>query len=201
MSHKDDIISSIAVMIAIGKSRYTDMPYAKEIARHLYSFPDIYRPGIWFHALKWMAGFSKNTIERVTSLEGKHLSTNEAIKNLGECIVFEIAAGLSTRGLEFTSTGNSLFIEGDLENIINAKKGIVERIRKEKGYDSNPYHVFMKFDASNPMDYLKIGGYLIAKGNDKPIAIVHEGLITHLSLDGQESFRDNIKYFLEKYSP
>ena len=134
-------------------------------------------------------------------LEGRYLSTNTAISQLGYGVpILELASGLSTRGLHIGGE-SSVYLETDLEEILNQKKQITENIRSKEGRKNPPNHIFRPLNALD-YDSLQSMGKLIQKVDPtSPIAIIHEGLFMYFDSTEQEHLRDNIYKFLSEFSP
>jgi O-methyltransferase involved in polyketide biosynthesis len=138
---------------------------------------------------------------KVSSLEGRYYSVNEAINRLGKNIpILEIAAGLSLRGLDF-SKSHSVYLETDLEEIISQKEGITRDIRRKLNESFPENHIFQVLNATNYKQLKRAGDIIREKDNKNPIAIVHEGLLMYLKNNEQKDLRDNMYRFLTEYSP
>ena len=156
-------------------------------------------------------GMFKKVFPKISIMEGRYKSTNEAIAKLGDCSVLELAAGISPRGLEATDgsfewfTPGSWYVETDLRGMVHRKRNIVGEIRAGQGREVTENHRFFAVDVADYIRVLKAGVFLQKLGNIKPIAVVHEGLWGYLdrekgSVEIQTRVRDNIAGFLRDYS-
>lgn len=200
---KDDHykISPTAVMCAEARAKYMDMAYAREIFAEVSEnangriksvIPSWMRPII----------FKIPSIRaKVSGLEGRYNSNNEAIERLGNGVpILEIASGLSPRGLHIGSS-HSVYLETDLEEMIQQKRAITEAVRRREGSSASPNHLFQML---NSLDYkqLESAGKTIRQiDGENPIAVVNEGLFMYLDDAEQKQVRDNIQRFLAEYSP
>jgi O-methyltransferase involved in polyketide biosynthesis len=176
------------------------MPFAKKIYEKI---KKLQTPSVLERISPMLAGIAKffpGSFEKLSSLEGRYLAINEAVRELGDDIsVIEVASGLSPRGLEWASK-NFLYIETDLPGILETKKGVFGEIIKEENIKPNSKHIFLPLNAIDYEQWDKIGKDYFGDRNKKAV-IVHEGLIPYFNKKEQEIFRDNIKRFLKEYSP
>lgn len=188
-------------MCAMARAKYTSMPYAKEIYEEL---GEELKQGGKDMFPSWLAFLCLNISSvrvKVSMLEGRYYSTNKAIQRLGKNVpVLELAAGLSTRGLEMCNT-SSCFIESDLENMIQDKRRITEAIRRKDGRQIFSKHYFTSINPIRIDELEKAAEILKAHKINAPLAIVHEGLFGYLTDEEQEVMRDNVRNFLQNCSP
>jgi len=184
-----DKISLIALLCAKIKSEYTDIPYATEIYE-LLSKDEKKFNGIDLTPLEYE--HSNLSLRVVSTLEGRHLSINDAIKDSGP--ILELSAGLSSRGLEFS--GRDHYIETDLPAMTALKKKIVNQIIIE-----NSSYQILPLNPLNLSELLLFGKRFQGEYGKKPPTIINEGLLMYLSTNEQEQLRDNLTLFLGKYFP
>ena len=190
-------ISPTALMVARIRGQYTDMLYAKDIADAIAN--DHSDAGIASPFIRRLALLFPSVRARLSSLEGRYLAVNDALSRLGDCAVLEIAAGLSPRGLDYSARGTPYF-ETDLPGIISIKQDIVEGIRK-KECRVPQNHILTPLNPLNTDELERVGELYWAIAGSKPLAVVHEGFFSYLTLDEQADMRDNMAWFLREYSP
>jgi O-methyltransferase involved in polyketide biosynthesis len=192
-------ISPTAVQVSALRSKYTDMPYAKEIYR---AVKLITKPRLYTGTgpiLSRLARFAPHSMSRVAFLESRYLSVNGVLKNFDDSYaVVEIAAGLSPRGLEWSGS-NALYIETDLPDMLSIKQQVLDKVLLEKGISRARNHHFCPLNALDYDDWERLGQRFFSAGKSN-IAIVHEGLAGYLSREEKGKLRDNIKRFFQKYS-
>lgn len=193
-------ISPTAVLCAMGRAEYTDMPYAKEIYEKT-PFIDKLRksmilPNFIITPLLYYNPQVKNII---SLLEGRYISTNKALEKFGRCSVLELAVGLSPRGLDI---GNKfdVYIESDLAGIIKTKEKITRQIHENKELKIDN-HYFLPINPLNYDELSKAGEIYKNNSHDSPLVIIHEGLFMYFNEKEQTIMRDNVARLLKEYSP
>jgi O-methyltransferase involved in polyketide biosynthesis len=182
-------------MVARFRDEYTDMPYSHEIFREAKRFKGSGMLSLITPILLKFVRKSSGALERLTSLEGRYLSINLALKKFGKCDVVELACGLSGRGLEFSEKGR-FYVETDLKDMLELKKQVVKSIGK-----NNTSLKFMKLDVLSWTDFEKLGRLIQSSKRKNPVVFVNEGLVIYLTKEEQKVARDNIVRFLRTYSP
>jgi O-methyltransferase involved in polyketide biosynthesis len=169
-------ISPTAVLVALMRARYTNMPYAAEIYSAVRQMTKPYfskRPPSIFRRL---FKFSPGTTGRLAYLEGRYLSLNEAVNKLDDSYtVIEIASGLSARGLERMSRPS------------------------EKSMAQSPKYHFYALNALDPIAWDELGRRFFG-GNNSNIAVIHEGLAQYLTAEEKVKLRDSIAGFFDRYA-
>lgn len=193
-------ISPTALMVANFRAKYTNMPFAQEIYQTARKFKGKSFLEVIAPVLGYLARFFPGSLERLSSLEGRYLVINEAIKKLGRDIsLIEVASGLSARSLEWVNR-DFVYLETDLPEMIKIKEQVFDEVAKSQGLRINPNHHFLPLNATNLSEWEKLGKKYFGKKSGK-IAIIHEGLVVYLTREEQERLRDNIRNFLTTYSP
>lgn len=191
MKTKYDIVSPTAVLCARARADITDMPYTKEIYEQIKSQKCALNL-LYPFLIRAVRAFP-NLATRGSTLEGRYISTNEALQRLGGCDILELASGVSPRGLEHAN-GEIVYVESDLPDMIAEKERAVKAIRAEEGRPVKNHF----FESINPIhDDL---GNFAGRFNGNPVAVVNEGLLMYLTLDEQKRVRDNISNFLHENS-
>ncbi len=192
-------IGLTGILCARVRGKRMNMPYAKEIAKKLGNGADAIL-GWRLPLIECVGRVFPNLFAKVSLLEGRYLSTNDAIRKFGDCSILELAAGLSPRGLEY-GKGDFQYVETDGPHVIGLKERVVRDIRKAKGEEMGRNHRFEILDAREKTHFERVGQLFQEMGNTKPIVIVNEGLFGYYPIPVRAGMRDNIKFFLETYSP
>ncbi|MHB8084973.1 MAG: class I SAM-dependent methyltransferase [Dehalococcoidia bacterium] len=191
-------ISPTAVLVALMRARYTDMPYAEEIYSSVKQMtrPRFKKtPSLFRHLIR----FSRGTTGRLAYLEARYLSLNETLNTLDDSYtIVEIASGLSPRGLERMSKP-SVFIETDLPDMLATKQKVIEKILVEKGLAQRPNHHFYALNALDPDAWDELGRRFFSKDKGN-IVVIHEGLAQYLTLEEKVKLRDSIAGFFDRYA-
>jgi O-methyltransferase involved in polyketide biosynthesis len=131
-------------------------------------------------------------------IEGRYYSLNESLSKVENAFIVEIASGLSPRSLEFSNKKDIIYVETELEGLINLKEKILKEIIKEENLDDKNL-IFMSINPLKKEDMDKIGKLYKEKGK-KQLILIHEGLLIYFDKNEKRIFRDNMKYLFEKYN-
>lgn len=168
-------ISSTAILTSYPRT-FTDIPYENEI-------------------YQWL---SEHCIEDVPlnkmlapEIEARYKLINKLLDN--SCIkqVLELAAGYSSRGIIYASKGYN-YVEMDLENVCNNKISIVKTIEKNIPNSLN----IISGNSLRSSDYSKCDEYF---EENKPAAVINEGLLRYLTFDEKRVVAENVYSFLKKH--
>lgn len=170
-----DEISSTAIVTSYPRI-FTNIPYEKEI----YDF------------------LSNNCNEKVSlnkmlapEIEARYKLTNKLLDNSNIKQVLELAAGYTSRGLIYSYKGYN-YVEMDLEKVSNTKINIVKYIEKDI---PKPLKI-ISGNALRYLDYSKCDTYF---DENKPVAVINEGLLRYLTFDEKRIVAENVYSFLKKY--
>lgn len=168
-------ISSTAIVTSYPRT-FTDIPYEKEI-------------------YEWL---SSHCSEEVTlnkklapEIEARYKLTNKLLNNSNIKQVLELAAGYTSRGLIYSSKGYN-YVEMDLEKVSKNKINIIETIEKNIPESLN----VISGNALRSSDYSKCDEYF---EENKPVAVINEGLLRYLTFDEKRIVAENVYSFLKKY--
>lgn len=132
-------------------------------------------------------------------IEGRYYSLNDAISNIDNAFIVEIASGLSPRSLEFSNKRNIIYLETELKRLIELKRQILTEIINQKNLDVNNLF-FLDINPLEKKDMDKIGKIYSEKGKGKKLVIIHEGLLMYFDKEEKNKFRNNLSYLFQKYS-
>lgn len=169
-------VSSTAIVTSYPRI-FTDIPYEKEI-------------------YEWL---SEHCNEEVTlnkllapEIEARYKLTNKLLDNSNIKQVLELAAGYTSRGLIYSKKGYN-YVEMDLNNVCNNKKEIIKIIEKEIPQTLK----VISGNALRESDYLKCEEYF---EENKPVAVINEGLLRYLTFEEKRIVGENIYSFLKKHN-
>ena len=168
-------ISSTAIVTSYPRI-FTDIPYEKEI-------------------YEWLSNHCNEevTLNKMLAaeIEARYKLTNRLLDNSGIKQVLELAAGYSSRGLIYSSKGYN-YVEMDLEKVSNNKINIIKTIEKNIPESLN----IISGNALRSSDYSKCNEYF---DENKPVAVINEGLLRYLTFDEKRIVAENVYSFLKKY--
>jgi len=180
-------ISPTAWMTAHHRT-YTDIPYAHDIF-------DIVEELRLAQGETVMADEFKNP-EIAPQIEASHKLVNKLLLDSGISQVFEIAAGLSPRGLQVTSDPIFTYIEIDLHKIAAQKRNIVARITSKQpgGLNQN-----LRIETGNALNLASLKKATTTLDHSKPIAIINEGLLRYLAMEEKVIVAGNVRELLKQF--
>lgn len=181
-------ISPTAWTVAYRRT-FTDIPYSNEI------FVELEKQ------LKEQGGVEIADELRTPAIapqsEARFKLVNRLLKQSGSNQVFEIAAGLSPRGLATTDNPSTTYIEVDLPGMMKLKRKIVEAITgKQTVGKRNNLHLETG-DALNLQSLQEAASHL---DRTRPIVVINEGLLRYLNFDEKAIVARNIHALLEQFS-
>ena len=155
---------------------FTDIPYEKEI-------------------YEWLSNHCNEevTLNKMLAaeIEARYKLTNKLLDKSNIKQVLELAAGYSSRGLIYSSKGYN-YIEMDLEKVSNNKINIIKSIEKSIPESLN----VISGNALRSSDYSKCDNYF---DENKPVAVINEGLLRYLTFNEKKIVAENVYSFLKKY--
>jgi O-methyltransferase involved in polyketide biosynthesis len=135
----------------------------------------------------------------VPFIEGRYYSLNDALSNIDNAFIVEIASGLSPRSLEFSNKKGILYLETELKGLIELKRKILTEIINQKKMNVKNLF-FMDINPLDKEDMERIGKLYLEKGKNKKLIVIHEGLLMYFDKNEKEIFRNNLKYLFKTYS-
>ena len=158
-------ISASAKWMILWKG-HTNIPFAKEVAE-LLEYPNKYTPDFKKKDFTFWAC--------TLGLEGRYWSIDQLLNDLTIKNILELSAGYSFRGLEYIQQKGVHYIDTDLPDIIDAKKEIINRLKKDE-LNSNGKLELLPLNALDRNNFLEIIGHF----SQGEVAIVNEGLLVYL---------------------
>lgn len=128
--------------------------------------------------------------------EARHKLLNKLITQTGIPQILEIAAGLSTRGLEFTANESISYVELDLPKMAADKQAVLLELQQDGITEARPNLFIEAGSAVEPDDLAKATGHF---DTNKPLVVVNEGLLRYLSFEDKTKYAENVQSLLKKY--
>lgn len=128
--------------------------------------------------------------------ESRHKLLNTLVGRTGIKQVLEIAAGLSTRGLEFTEDESVTYVELDLPNMMADKRTVLSSL-VEKGTIRKRQNLFI--EDGSAVDLVNLQNAAKHFDTTQPIVIINEGLLRYLSFEDKTKYAENVRSLLANY--
>lgn len=127
--------------------------------------------------------------------EARYKLTSRLLGQSGITQVFEIASGLSPRGLEVTVDPAIQYVEFDQPGVVRQKKLIVDVITAGEGRSREN----LRLTTGNALETHEVLAAASQFDGAKPIAVVNEGLLRYLSHDEKAIVASNVHTVLEMF--
>jgi len=180
-----DKISFTALSVAYLRS-FSGIPYSREIFEELGKLRKQ-------SGTKLLGGTENNGI--IAQVEARYNLINKFLIEGKYSQVFEIASGLSPRGLEFTQSKKVIFVELDLPSILRQKNLIIGQLVK-KGLTARLPNLYLEPGNALSLSDLEKACLHFQKG--KPVAIIAEGLLSYLTFEEKTQVAKNILTLLKR---
>ncbi len=128
--------------------------------------------------------------------EARHKLLDKLIKRTDTKQVLEVAAGLSTRGLDMSFDSSVDYVEVDLSAMMVDKRKILASLEQSGAV---PKRKNLYLEDGNALDFddlLKASRHF---DESKPIVVVNEGLLRYLSLIEKNQYASNVMNLLRKF--
>jgi hypothetical protein len=109
--------------------------------------------------------------------EGRYVLDDMKIKESGASQIFELASGLSSRGMTMTVSADAVYVELDLPEKMSAKRQIVQKLMTDGIVQERPNLFLEEGNVLDKADFDRASKHF----HDRPIAVVCEGLLRYLS--------------------
>lgn len=171
-----DVIPT-AILTAYPRT-FSDIPYSQEIFEELHrSYGEI---------------DDDLMVTRIAvELEARSKLIDELLAKQQVSQVIELAAGFSSRGLTITESSDSKYVEVDLPEVAERKKQILSNIVT---VPSNLY--ILGGNALRLSDFERATSYF---DDNKPVAVVNEGLLRYLTFEEKAVVAKNIRTVIERF--
>jgi O-methyltransferase involved in polyketide biosynthesis len=186
-----DPISFTALKVLQQRARHCTIPMCREMAEAA--------------GIPWKSNWPRRLARKLIggkSNSGLYLqlrfdAMSKALEDYPGCAILELAAGLGTRGV-LESPRREAYIETDLESLLSVKQKVVEKLLGE-GTRAN--HYFRPVNVTKVDDMLRIEKFLGGLNLNKPIAVIHEGLLMYFNDQEQRTVRDSIARLMASHKP
>jgi O-methyltransferase involved in polyketide biosynthesis len=150
---------------------HTNIPFARQTAELLMA-PEKYVPDLHNKDLTLWA--------RILHFESRYWSVDQLIEDLSITNILELSSGFSFRGLEITGRKKVHYIDTDLPEVTEIKKGFISGLHKSLGSEGN-----LELVSLNVMNEEKFSE-VVSHFSSGEIIIVNEGLLMYLDMDEKE---------------
>ena len=151
---------------------HTNIPFARQTAE-LLMYPEKYVPDLKNTDLtKWA---------RTLHFENRYWSIDQLIEDLSVKNILELSSGFSFRGLDITGKQKVHYIDTDLPEVIDIKKGFISELQKSaSGKEGN-----LELTPLNVLDENQFNE-VVSRFSPGEIIIVNEGLLMYLDIREKE---------------
>jgi O-methyltransferase involved in polyketide biosynthesis len=186
-----DPISYTALKVLQQRARTCTIPMCREMAEAA--------------GIPWQSAWPRKLLRKIVGgkaqsgayLQLRYDAMTHALKNYPDYAVLELAAGFGTRGV-LEALKREAYIETDLLNLLRRKEKVVAKLR---GGTSVPNHYFHPVNVTDHGEMGSIGNFVEGLNLQKPIVIIHEGLLMYFNQKEQEIVRDNIARLMRSHKP
>jgi O-methyltransferase involved in polyketide biosynthesis len=163
---------SVTAKIAAYYRQFSDITFAAEAAKRI-------EANGAFEQILHEHGLEREKLTFYAPMfEARYKSITELIRKSGAAQVLELASGYSLRGLDLTLMRSIRYVEADLPDVIETKRGLLEALRQQHGVAPSPGHVVTVADA---LDLEQVRAAAAVLDHGKALVVLCEGLIQYLS--------------------
>jgi O-methyltransferase involved in polyketide biosynthesis len=128
-------------------------------------------------------------------MEARYLMTDHEIAKSGIAQVLELASGLSPRGIAMTASPAVTYVEMDLAGKLATKKMVIDRLIAQGTITARPNLYLEEGNVTNTADFENAAQRF---ADNKPIAVICEGLLRYISPEDRKTLATNIYNLLKK---
>jgi O-methyltransferase involved in polyketide biosynthesis len=129
-------------------------------------------------------------------LEARYKSIVQLIHKTGMDQVLELASGFSLRGLAMSAASDITYLESDLPGINEEKSKLVADIRAKHNLAGLDRHHII---TANALKFGEIEAAIHLLRKDRPLIVVHEGLLNYLSAEERSVVAGNVRRLLSNF--
>jgi Leucine carboxyl methyltransferase len=185
-----DPISYTALKVLQQRARTCTIPMCREMAEAA--------------GIPWQSTWPRKVLRKIVGgkaqsgayLQLRYDAMTHALKSFPDYAVLELAAGFGTRGV-LEASKREAYIETDLLNLLRRKEKVVAKLNGT----SVPNHHFHPVNVTDHGEMESIGKFVNGLNLQKPIVIIHEGLLMYFNQKEQGIVRDNIARLMRSHKP
>jgi O-methyltransferase involved in polyketide biosynthesis len=185
-----DPISYTALKVLQQRARTCTIPMCREMAEAA--------------GIPWQSAWPRKLLRKIVGgkaqsgayLQLRYDAMTHALESYPDYAVLELAAGFGTRGV-LEAAKREAYIETDLLNLLRRKETVVAKLNGT----SVPNHYFHPVNVTDRGEMESIGNFVNGLNLQKPIVIIHEGLLMYFNQKEQELVRDNIAHLMRSHKP
>jgi Leucine carboxyl methyltransferase len=185
-----DPISYTALKVLQQRARTCTIPMCREMAEAA--------------GIPWQSTWPRKVLRKIVGgkaqsgayLQLRYDAMTHALKSYPDYAVLELAAGFGTRGV-LEASKREAYIETDLQNLLRRKEKVVAKLSGTTAAN----HYFHPVNVTDRGEMESIGSFVSGLNLQKPIVIIHEGLLMYFNEQEQEIVRDNIARLMRSHKP
>lgn len=181
---------SLTARLTAYMKQYSDIPFAKDVANSLRA-EEVFEKLLRDNELS-----PKDLLWYAPILEVRYKSVAETIRKLRTTQVLELASGFSLRGLAVTQDPKLTYVESDLEELTDKKASLVADLRRQYRLAE---HGNLHLVTTDALDRIQLQCAAKSFRRDRPITVVHEGLLQYLSATEMATVARNIRDLLMEF--
>ena len=181
---------SVTAKVSAYYRKFSDIAFAAEVAA-LIGADDAFAEIVREHGLEP----DKLTLY-APMFEARYKSITQLIRNSGASQVLELASGYSLRGLDLTRDGSLCYVETDLPDVVAAKLGLLDEVRKRHGIAPSPLHVVGAADA---LDIEQLRAATAVLDRSRSLLVLCEGLIGYLTREETGRVAGNVRTLIDDF--
>jgi O-methyltransferase involved in polyketide biosynthesis len=184
-----DPISYTALKVLQQRARTCTIPMCREMAEAA--------------GIPWQSSWPRKLLRKMVGgkaqsgayLQVRYDAMTHALKSYPGFAVLELAAGFGTRGV-LEASHREAYIETDLLNLLRRKEKVVAKLHSGTTVSN---HYFHPVNVTDQGEMAGIGNFVNGLNLQKPIVIIHEGLLMYFNHHEQEIVRDNIASLMRSH--
>jgi len=166
---------------------FTDIPYAREVYDELVAVGEE-QAAKAFEEMK--------DTKMAPQFEARYILIDKLIRPTGLKQIMEVAAGLSTRGMEMTSDGSISYVEVELPQMADDKRKVIEALEQKRVFPNRP-NLHIENGSATDSDSLAQAARHF--NSEEPILVVNEGLLRYLDFDDKTQYAKNVHELLQRF--
>ena len=182
---------SVTAKVSAYYRKFSDIAFAAEVATLIgadEAFAEIVRD----HGLEP----DKLTVY-APMFEARYKSITQLICKSGATQVLELACGYSLRGLDLTRDSSLRYVETDLPDVVTAKLGLLDEVRRRHDLAPSPLHVVT---AANVLELEELRAATAGFDRSRPLLVLCEGLIGYLTREETGRVAANVRRLIGEHT-